>query len=121
DLGLWHQCANLSLFTGLPGMAPVLERFANAVMNLSGDAPTQLRAGAMHVRTWLALRAGRPDEAWQWLQRADDDCRWLGMPRLLITDNGFAHVLMHGLRGEQQICHAVPSAGLPDMAPRSAP
>jgi LuxR family maltose regulon positive regulatory protein len=116
DLALWHQCANLGLFVGLPGMTPVLERFAHAVMRLSSDAPTQLRAGAMHVRTWLALRAGQLDDAWHWLQRADEDCRWLGMPRLLTTDNGFAHVLMHGLRGEQQICHAVASAGLHDMS-----
>jgi LuxR family maltose regulon positive regulatory protein len=120
DLGLWHQCANLSLFVGLPGTTSVLERFAAAVMRLSEDAPTQLRAGALHVRTCLALLAGRLDEAWQWLVRADEDCRWLGMPRLLLTDNGFIHVLMHALRGEREACDAIAQAGLHDMAQRGA-
>jgi LuxR family maltose regulon positive regulatory protein len=121
DPALWHQCANLGLFAGLANTTPLLERFATDVMRLSSDTPTQLRAGAMHVRCSLALLAGRLDDAWEWLQRADEDCRWLGTPRLLTTDNAFLHVLVHALRGEAQACHAHARAAIDDLSQHGAP
>jgi LuxR family maltose regulon positive regulatory protein len=120
DPRLWHQCANLSLFIGLPGMTPLLLRFAEGVMRVAGDVPSPLRAGVMHVRTCLALAAGRIEEAWHWLQLADDECHWLGMPRLLLTDNGFSHVLLHALRGEREAAHAHAALGQDDMTRRGA-
>ena len=41
---LWLQCANLSLLVGLPGMAPLLERFAAGVERVAGQTSSQLRA-----------------------------------------------------------------------------
>ena len=100
DVRLWLQCANLSLLVGLPGMAPLLDRFAHGVARVAGQAPSQLRAAMWHVRAGQAIGTGRLDEAWDFLQRADEDCHWLGKPRLLMTDNGLTHVLLHALRGE---------------------
>jgi LuxR family maltose regulon positive regulatory protein len=100
DVRLWLQCANLSLLVGLPGMAPLLDRFAQGVARVAGQAPSQLRAAMWHVRAGQAIGTGRLDEAWDFLQRADEDCHWLGKPRLLMTDNGLTHVLLHALRGE---------------------
>ena len=104
DMRLWLQCANLSLLVGLPGMAPLLDRFALGVARVAGQAPSQLRAAMWHVRAGQAIGAGRLDEAWDHLQRADEDCHWLGKPRLLMTDNGLIHVLLHALRGEADAC-----------------
>ena len=120
DLGLWHQCANLSLFVGLPRMTVPLERIADTILLQGGEAPTQLRAGAMHTRAVLSLAKGELDDAWQWLQRADADCRWLGMPRLLMTDNVFIHLLIHALRGEAEAYRATMRTAWNDMQNASA-
>ncbi len=102
---LWHQFPIHWVFVGLPGMRPLLARFADGASRIAGDAPSQLHAGVMQIRCWLALADGRIDEAWQWLARADDDCRWLGMPRLVVTGTRMAHALMHALRGEGDAAH----------------
>jgi LuxR family transcriptional regulator, maltose regulon positive regulatory protein len=104
DMRLWLQCANLSLLVGLPGIAPLLDRFALGVERIAGQVPSQLRAAMWHVRAGQAIGTGRLDEAWHFLQRADEDCHWLGRPRLLMTDNGLTHVLLHALRGEAEAC-----------------
>jgi len=121
DVRLWLQCANLSLLVGLPGMAPLLERFAVGVARVAGQAPSQLRASMLHVRAGQAIGAGRLDEAWDWLQRADEDCRWLGRPRLLMTDNFLTHVLLHALRGEAEACLRHGEQGYQDVMRNSAP
>jgi LuxR family maltose regulon positive regulatory protein len=118
---LWLQCANLSLLVGLPGMGALLDRFAAGVMRIAGTAPSQLRAAVMHVRAGQAIGAGRLDEAWQWLQRADEDCQWLGRPRLLMTDNSLTHVLLHALRGEAEACFRHGQQAHQDMMQHGAP
>ena len=70
----------------------------------------------LHVRAGQAIGAGRLDEAWDWLQRADEDCRWLGRPRLLMTDNGLTHVLLHALRGEADACREHGQQAVPGHA-----
>ncbi len=121
DVRLWLQCANLSLLVGLPGMGPLLDRFAAGVARVAGQAPSQLRAAMLHVRAGQAIGAGRLDEAWDWLQRADEDCRWLGRPRLLMTDNGLMHVLLHALRGEAEACFRHGQQVHQDMMENGAP
>ena len=121
DVRLWLQCANLSLLVGLPGMGVLLERFAAGVMRIAGPAPSQLRAAVLHVRAGQAIGAGRLDEAWEWLQRADEDCQWLGRPRLLMTDNSLTHVLLHALRGEADECFRHGQQAHQDMMQNGAP
>jgi LuxR family maltose regulon positive regulatory protein len=101
DPQVWDRCFFLSILTGLPGLRPLLRRFADGAMRLTGDQPTQLRAGVMHMRTWMAFSQGRVDEAAQWLSRADEDCRWLGRPRSLMTENWMAHTLIDAVRGDR--------------------
>jgi LuxR family maltose regulon positive regulatory protein len=121
DVRLWLQCANLSLLVGLPGMGALLERFAIGVTRVAGQAPSQLRAAMLHVRAGQAIGAGRLDEAWDWLQRADEDCRWLGRPRVLMTDNALTHVLLHALRGEAEACFRHGQQAYQDVIQNSAP
>ena len=103
---LWHQFPMHWVFVGLPGMRGLLARFAEGALRIAGDAPSPVHADAMHLRCWLALCEGRLDDAWSWLARADDDCRWLGMPRHATTANRMTHALMHALRGEADASHA---------------
>ena len=103
---LWHQFPMHWVFIGLPGMRGLLARFAEGALRIAGDAPSPVHADAMHLRCWLALCEGRLDDAWSWLARADDDCRWLGMPRHATTANRMTHALMHALRGEADASHA---------------
>jgi LuxR family maltose regulon positive regulatory protein len=104
---LWTQFPSHCVFVGLPGMQPLLDRFAHSATRVCGDAPTQLRAGVAHIRAWLALTAGRLDEAGQWLQRGEEDCHWLGMPRILVTELRLARTVWLALRGEREASHAV--------------
>lgn len=121
DMMLWMQCANLSLFAGLPGIDEQLERFASGVARVGTQAPSQLRAAMWHVRTAQAMGRGRLDEAADWLRQADEDCRWLGNPRLLMTDNYLLHMLLHALRGEAEAVHRHCAQAMEDMHERSAP
>jgi len=121
DIRLWLQCANLSLLVGLPGLEPVFERFIAGVARVAGDEPTALRAAVMHLRCLQAVDAGKLEEAAAWLRKADDDCRWLGQPRLLATDNAFAHLAVHALRGEVALCAAASEAAWQDMLQHSPP
>jgi LuxR family maltose regulon positive regulatory protein len=102
-------------------MGALLERFALGVMRVAGAAPSQLRAAMLHVRAGQAIGAGRLDEARDWLQRADEDCRWLGRPRLLMTDNALTHVLLHALRGEADACFEHGQQAYQDVVHKSAP
>ncbi|MBX3624616.1 MAG: transcriptional regulator [Rhizobacter sp.] len=104
---LWMQFPAHCVFVGLPGMQPLLDRFAHSAMRVCGDAPTQLRAGVANIRAWLALGAAQLDDAGQWLQRCEEDSHWLGMPRILATELRLARTLWLALRGEREACHAV--------------
>ena len=112
---LWSQFATHGVFVGLPGMRPLLDRFAMVATRVCGDAPTQLRAAVMHIRAWLALGAGRLDETGQWLARAEEDCRWLGMPRIVVTEHRLARMVWLALRGEHDASHAVARELIDDL------
>jgi len=100
DPQIWDRCFFLSILTGLPGMKPMLERFANGASRLASEQPTQLRAGVAHIRAWLAFSDGQLAEAAQWLAQADADVRWLGRPRSLMTESWMAHTLIDAVRGD---------------------
>ncbi|HSI59152.1 MAG TPA: LuxR C-terminal-related transcriptional regulator, partial [Ideonella sp.] len=119
QMQVWERCTFYTPFVGLPGMAALIERLARGALRLGGEAPSQLHAGVMHGRAWLALAAGRLAEAQQWLARADEDCRWLGRPRLVNTENQMAHGLMHALCGDPQASRAAARDNAQDMAHHS--
>ncbi|HMO46230.1 MAG TPA: LuxR C-terminal-related transcriptional regulator [Rubrivivax sp.] len=107
DAPLWHRCAIVSLLIGLPGMAPLLERFAAGALRAAGDMPSELQCSALHLRAWLAIGRGRLDEAEACLARADEAYRWLGMTRGMNHSNGITHALLDALRGEREPSLAV--------------
>lgn len=115
DFGQWLSCPLQVMLLGAPGTAAQMGRHADAILARAGSHPNPLRASAWHVRCWQALLAGRLEEAADWLARADADCRWLGLPRLLQTDNLLSHLLLHALRGEREDCAEAGRALLEDI------
>lgn len=115
DPATWQQCPLQAMFIGAPGTASQMGRHAEAVLRLAGEQPNPLRAGARHVRCWQALLAGRIGEADHWLSLADADCRWLGRPRLVQTDNLMTHVLLRALRGDGAACALASQALIDDI------
>ena len=100
DAPLWHRCAIVSVLIGLPGMSPLLERFAAGALRAAGEMPSELQCSALHIRAWLALGRGRLGEAEAWLEGADDGYRWLGMTRGMNHSNGITHAMLDALRGD---------------------
>lgn len=106
DATLWHRCAIVSVLVGLPGMAPLLERFAAGALRAAGDQPGELQCSALHIRAALAIGRGRLDEAQQQLAQADEAYRWLGMTRGMNHSNGITHAMLDALRGERETSQA---------------
>jgi LuxR family maltose regulon positive regulatory protein len=116
---IWDRCFFVSILTGVPGMKPLLERFAGGALRMASDTPTQLRAGAFHARAWLAFSDGRIDEAAQWLARADEDIQWLGRPRSLMTESWMAHSLIDAVRGDRASSFAAAEENRRDLEEHS--
>ncbi len=114
-LGVWNQVFFQSMLTGFPGLAPLLERFARGALAVSAEMPSHLRAGVYCTRAVIALGAGRLDDAVASIALADADCRWLGMPRSVITDIRSAHALIHAVRGDAAASLAAAEALEADM------
>lgn len=120
DPQAWDRCFFNSLLTGLPGMKPLLERFASGALHIaSPDTPTQLRAGAFHIRAWQAMADGRIDEAAQWLAKADEDVRWLGRPRSLMTESWMSHTLIDAVRGRREAAYTAAQDNKHDLEENS--
>ena len=121
DLGAWTLCFFHSLLTGLPGMAPLIERFGRGALAVNGDMPTHLRAGVFYARAAAALERGNIDQAFEQLARADEDCRWLGSPRSVLTESRMANTVLHALRGDAVTSHAAADACEFDLKHESSP
>ncbi len=106
DAQAWDRCFFISLLVGLPGARGPLQRFADGASRLCAGGPSQLRASVVHVRAWLALADGDLAGALARLAQADDDCRWLGHPRSLMTENWLAHTLLDALAGRRGASYA---------------
>ncbi|HSW08302.1 helix-turn-helix transcriptional regulator, partial [Aquabacterium sp.] len=115
DPGLWQQCPLQVMMIGAPGSLAQAVRYADAILQMAGERPSSLRAGAWHAKAWQALMAGREAEAASWLARADDDFRWLGSPRMIQTDNRMVHALMAALQGDAPASLAAGAALIDDI------
>lgn len=102
DSRLWEACFLHCFLTGLPGMAPLLRRFDDSATRLTRDTPSVLRGGVLHSRATVAWGEGKLPEALELLAAADETLRWLGSPHALADENYLLHMLLDGLRGDEQ-------------------
>ncbi len=111
----WEMIFFHSMFYGLPGMGPPLERLERALARLTGARASLLRVALMHHRAVHAMGQARVAEAAEWLARGDDDLRWLGQPRSLVTENHLLHLVIDAVRGDAQSCRQAARAMLDDL------
>jgi LuxR family maltose regulon positive regulatory protein len=102
----WDNFRMFTCMVGLPGMDPLFERFDRGAMNLTAQRASTLRVVVLHQRACRALGAGQIVEASDWLSNADDDLRWLGSQRAMLTENLILHLLVDGVRGDAASCAA---------------
>ncbi len=120
DPDLWTRCQTLPVFVGLPGMAPVLQRYNRGAGRHVGDVPTTRRAAVFALDALSLLWQGRFDEAAAALQSAEEDQRWLGMPLAVATFTRSARALWHAWHGEGAAALAAAQGLLDDLDdPRS--
>jgi LuxR family maltose regulon positive regulatory protein len=77
-IDLWFQTTPPLRMPGLPGITPVLERHAELMLRVAGDAPTPLRALGLLSQAWCALWRGRVAEAQALMDGAREDAAWSG-------------------------------------------
>jgi LuxR family maltose regulon positive regulatory protein len=77
-IDLWYQTTPPLRMPGLPGITPVLERHAELMLRVAGDAPTPLRALGLLSQAWCTLWRGRIAEAQSLMERAREDAAWSG-------------------------------------------
>jgi LuxR family maltose regulon positive regulatory protein len=115
DTEIWQHLYFVSMFAGLPGMAPLFERFVRGAAVATGDRASLLRSGVLHLRAASAFAAGRLSEAAEWLASADEDLQWLGRPRSVLTENLMLHLVIDAARGDAAACAAAAAQARADL------
>ncbi len=96
----WYRASPVARYLGLPGIVPALQRYAEGALRHAGEGNSPLRIIAFTVQAQLAAWAGRPDDAEALLRAMEEDIRWLGQSRSLLTQTQLCRALLHALRGE---------------------
>lgn len=120
DASTWELAFFHSMLVGLPGTEAAIERFDRGAMRLTEGRASILRAGVLHARAARALDGGRLDEARAWIARADDDVRWLGDPRALLTEHLMLHLFIDAASGNADAWRSAAERLRADLA-QSAP
>jgi LuxR family transcriptional regulator, maltose regulon positive regulatory protein len=122
-LRIWCHCFQRTLYVWVPGMAAPLARLVAGVLRCTGDTPTQMRAIAHVMSAWMALWRGDLQQAVHWVDQADSDARWLGMPVRLHMFLSNVRAAVHAVRGERDAAlRAISeSLGYFETAPVSGP
>jgi LuxR family transcriptional regulator, maltose regulon positive regulatory protein len=77
-IDLWYQTSPPLRMPGLPGVTAVLERHAELMLRVAGDAPTPLRALGLLSQAWCSLWRGRLGDARALVESAREDAAWSG-------------------------------------------
>jgi len=96
----WYRASPVARYLGLTGMVPALQRYVEGALRHAGEGNSPLRIIACTVQAQLAAWAGRPDDAEALLRAMEEDIRWLGQSRSLLTQTQLCRALLHALRGE---------------------
>ena len=115
DVQLWSQVFFHSILTGVPGMRPLLERFDDGAMRLVQHVPCQLRAGVYNSKAWLALGRGDPQAAYDWSRRAEEDTRWVGSPRSVLTETLMSRAMTEAVFGHSEAAWLAHETLMADM------
>ncbi|WP_298833350.1 LuxR C-terminal-related transcriptional regulator [uncultured Piscinibacter sp.] len=73
----WWECSPPTSWAGLPGMAPLLERYGREALRRIGERELPVRATLHALQAASLVWAGRIDEAQASACQAEADARWL--------------------------------------------
>jgi LuxR family maltose regulon positive regulatory protein len=120
-LDLWYQTTPPLRMPGLPGITPVLERHAELMLRVAGDAPTPLRAIAVQTQAWCALWRGRIDEARELVESARDDAHWSGQTHAVRAHQFAINAVLALVAGDAPAAVAAAEARLAAFSPTGSP
>jgi LuxR family maltose regulon positive regulatory protein len=120
-LDLWYQTTPALRVPGLPGITPVLERHAELMLQVAGDAPTPLRAIAVQTQAWCSLWRGRIDEARRLVDSARDDAHWSGQTHAVRAHQFVINAVLALIAGNIPAAVAAAEARLQAFAPSGSP
>ena len=112
---VWFRCVPHFLFIGRPGMRRAMVDWAQGALAVAGEAHMPLRAAAHALQAWLALWAGRVDEATALAREVHDEDRWLGQPGQLRMALLALQSALAALGGDRAACRAASRAMLDDV------
>ena len=96
----WYKAAPTTRFVGLPGIAPVIARFAAGARAAAGPQTSALSVIATVMDAWITAWRGDADRADALLRSAADDTRWIEQSRSVHTPIQLCSAFVHALRGD---------------------
>jgi LuxR family maltose regulon positive regulatory protein len=99
SLFAWWECSPPASWSTLPGIGPLLDRFARHALRLCGERELPLKALLHSLQAYLALWAGRADEAVALMETARSDARWFAGSAEIGVNIEVLEAIVSALRG----------------------
>jgi LuxR family maltose regulon positive regulatory protein len=96
----WWECAPPSTWTTLPGIAPLLNGYANHALTLCGERELPMRATFLSLQAYLHLWAGHVETALDAVRTARADARWLAGAAEIEINLDVLALIVAAMRGE---------------------
>ena len=104
----WWECSPPTSWAGLPGMAPLLERYGREALRRIGERELPMRATLHALQAASLLWAGRIDEAVACTREAESDARWLSRAAEIAVALNIVRTFLDALRGDGDVGAAPP-------------
>jgi LuxR family transcriptional regulator, maltose regulon positive regulatory protein len=103
SLFAWWECSPPASWSTLPGIGPLLDRYARHALHLCGERELPLRATLHSLQAYLHLWAGRTDAALDAMRTAQADARWLAGSAEIEANLAVLALIVAALRGEGDV------------------
>ena len=100
SLFAWWECSPPASWSTLPGIGPLLDRFAHHALQLCGERELPLRAMLHSLQAYVHLWAGRSDAAFEAMHVAQADARWFAGSTEIEVNLAVLALIVGALRGE---------------------
>jgi LuxR family maltose regulon positive regulatory protein len=100
SLFAWWECAPPSTWTTLPGIAPLLNGYAEHALALCGDRELPMRATFLSLQAYLHLWAGHVETALATVAAAQADARWLAGAAEIQVNLDVLGLIVAAMRGD---------------------
>lgn len=102
SLFAWWECAAAASWSTLPGIHPLLDRYAANALRLCGERQLPMIANLHSLQAYLHLWAGRIDEAAASMDEARADARWLAGAKEIEVNIAVLELIFTALRGQAE-------------------